>query len=73
MSNPFMLYAMECEGETTTRRGRMNKLIKILAAAPDPDDPETQEYAFDEAGLDSDDLTDDDERYIINEIRKRRR
>ena len=72
MSNPFMLYAMECEGETTTKRGRMNKLIKILAAAPDPDDPDTQERAFEEAGLSNYDLTEEDERYIINEIRRRR-
>lgn len=29
--NPaFMLYAMECEGDTDTRQGKLNKLIKLL-------------------------------------------
>ena len=38
----FMAYAMECEGDMLTRRGRLNKAIKEFLMADDPNDSATQ-------------------------------
>lgn len=69
----FYLYAMECEGDLPTRQGKINKVIKILAAVPDPNDFEVQCMAYDYAGLNSDTLSPAEIQYMENEIAKRRR
>lgn len=69
----FCLYAMECEGDLPTRQGKINKVIKILAAVPDPNDFEVQCMAYDYAGLNSDTLSPVEIQYMENEIAKRRR
>ena len=64
----FMAYAMECEGDMPTRRGRLNKAIKELAAADDPNDFATQLSIFtanDLLPLDASEIE-----YIENEVNK---
>lgn len=67
----FFLYAMECEGDLNTKRGKMNKVIKLLCAADDPNDPEEQASAFEEAGLDIEDLSQEEIDYIVSEVETR--
>ena len=64
----FMAYAMECEGDMLIRRGRLNKAIKELAAADDPNDFATQLSIFtanDLLPLDASEIE-----YIENEVNK---
>lgn len=68
----FNCYAMECEGLLPTRQGKINKVIKILAGAGDPNDLSTQKYAFNQADLNIEDLTDEEIEYMEKEIRRRK-
>ena len=56
MSNkgmPIMYYAMECEGDIPTRRGKINKFIKLLKMYPGAnDDWSIQQSCLDRAGID---------------------
>ncbi len=68
----FSLYAMECEGETSTRQGKINKVIKLMVAAgPMCNDFATQCDIYDEVGIDSDTFTDQEVQYIESEVAKR--
>ena len=49
----FNLYAMECEGDIPTRRGKINKFIKLLKMYPGAnDDWAIQQSCLDRAGID---------------------
>lgn len=68
----FNLYALECEGETATRQGKINKVIKLMVAAgPMCNDFVTQCDIYDEVGIDSDTFTDQEVEYIESEVAKR--
>jgi hypothetical protein len=68
----FSLYAMECEGDLPTRRGKINQVIKMMAAAgPMCNDFETQCAIYDEVGIDSDTFTEEEVSYIEREVAKR--
>lgn len=68
----FNLYALECEGETTTRQGKINKVIKLMVAAgPMCNDFATQCGIYDEVGINSDTFTDQEVQYIESEVAKR--
>lgn len=68
----FNLYAMECEGELSTRQGKINKVIKLMVAAgPMCNDFATQCKIYDEVGIDSDTFTDQEVQYIESEVAKR--
>jgi hypothetical protein len=72
VNEAFSLYAMECEGDTTTRRGKINKVIKLMVAAgPMRNDFATQCDIYDEVGIDSDTFTDQEVEYIESEVAKR--
>lgn len=66
----FFMYAMETEGDLPTRRGKIQKVIKLLAECEDPDDADTQERVFTAAGIDFA-LTDKEQRYVAQEVRKK--
>ena len=65
-----MAYQMECCGDLPTRRGRIERYINELARSPDPNDEYTQQYLFNESGLES--LTLDEIDYIEKEVYRRR-
>ena len=67
----FTAFAMECEGDVDTRQGKINKVIKLLVAAEDPNDFETQCRIYDEVGIDSDTFTEDEIQFIIREVARR--
>lgn len=67
----FTCYAMECEGDLPTRKGKINKVIKLLSAAADPNDFPTQCRIYDEVGIDSDTFTDEEVDYIQKEVARR--
>lgn len=68
----FSLYAMECEGDTSTRQGKINKVIKLMAAAGSMcNDFDMQCQIYDEVGIDSDTFTDEEVEYIEREVAKR--
>lgn len=68
----FTMYAMECEGDMLTRRGKINKVIKLMVAAgPMCNDFATQCGIYDEVGIDSDTFTDQEVEYIESEVAKR--
>lgn len=68
----FTMYAMECEGDMLTRRGKINKVIKLMVAAgPMCNDFATQCDIYDEVGIDSDTFTDQEIEYIESEVAKR--
>ena len=67
----FTLYAMECEGDLPTRQGKINKVIKLLAATEDPNDFETQCRIYDEVGINSDTFTENEVQFIIREVARR--
>ena len=68
----FSLYAMECEGDLPTRQGKINQVIKLMAAAgPMCNDFATQCDIYDEVGIDSDTFTDQEVQYIEREVAKR--
>lgn len=68
----FWLYAMEQEGELSTRQGKINKVIKLLAQSADPNDFATQCAAYNAARIDSDTFTDSEINYIEREVARRR-
>ena len=65
-----MAYQMECCGDLPTRRGKIERYINELARSPDPNDEYTQQYLFNESGLES--LTLDEIDYIEKEVYRRR-
>lgn len=67
----FLIYAMEQEGDFFTRQSKIHKVIKLLAAAEDPNDFETQCRIYDEVGIDSDSFTIDEVQFIIREVARR--
>lgn len=67
----FLLYAMECEGDLFIRQSKINKVIKLLAAAEDPNNFETQCRIYDEVGINSDTFTEDEVQFIIREVARR--
>lgn len=68
----FMGYVFEQEGMTTTRQGKINKVIKMLAQSADPNDFATQCAAYNAARIDSDTFTDSEIKYIEREVARRR-
>jgi hypothetical protein len=64
----FMLYAMECEGELPTRMGQLNSVVKMMRKVADPNDFATQCAVYDAVGLDSDTLTEDEVKYIVDKV-----
>ena len=70
MFNIEMAYQMECCGDLPTRRGKIERYINELARSPDPNDEYTQQYLFNESGLES--LTLDEIDYIEKEVYRRR-
>lgn len=67
----FSLYAMECEGELPTRRGKLNQVVKMLiAAGPEANDFAKQCEIYDAVGIDSDTFTDDEIIYITREVER---
>lgn len=72
VNTAFSCFAMESEGDLPTRRGKIEKVIKILAVAANPDDFATQCAAYNEADIDSDTFTDTEIEYIITEVRRKR-
>lgn len=70
-NDAFFLYAMECEGDLPTRKGKLNKVAKMLAASDQPNDFRTQCVIYDAVGIDSDTFTDDEVLYILNEVARR--
>ena len=67
----FLIFAMECEGDVDTRQGKINRVIKELAACDDPNDCVTQCRIYDEVGIDSDTFTVNELTYIEEEVAKR--
>lgn len=68
----FMGYVFEREGMTTTRQGKINKVIKMLAQSADPNDFATQCAVYNAARIDSDTFTDSEINYIEREVARRR-
>lgn len=65
----FSLYAMECEGDTSTRQGKINKVIKLMAAVGSMcNDFDVQCQIYDEVGIDSDTFTNEEIDYIEREV-----
>ena len=62
----FGLYAMECEGDTDTRMGRINRAIKELRKVPNPNDAVVREAIFAQCGLEH--LTNSELAYIGRSI-----
>lgn len=68
----FSLYAMECEGNIPTRRGKINNIINLMVAAgPACNNFEVQCAIYDAVGFDSDTLTNQEVKYIEEEVAKR--
>lgn len=63
---PTMMYIAEKEGLTSTRQGRLNKAIKELAAAADPNDYLVQKEIFERNDLIP--LSADEIEYIEEEL-----
>lgn len=68
IGEPFLAFAAETEGELDTRRGRIQRLIKLLAQSEDPNNFNTQCRLYDEVGIDSDTFTDEEIKYIEKEV-----
>jgi len=64
----FFMYQMECEGDLPTRRGRLNKAIKELTAADDPNDYATQMSIF--TANDLLPISNEEIEYIESEVNK---
>lgn len=69
----FLAFAAETEGELPTRRGKIQKLIKLLSASEDPNNFNTQCRLYDEVGIDSDTFTDEEIKYIEKEVARCRK
>ena len=67
-SNAYLGYAAECEGDNFTREGKINKVIKLLAASDNPNDFATQCAIYDAVGIDSDTFTEQEVEYIQKEV-----
>lgn len=70
MDFAFMLYAAETEGDIPTRRGKIQKAIKLLAQSGNPNSLATQENIFSLVGLNSDSLSDSEISYMESEIER---
>lgn len=70
INSAFMLYAMECEGDLSTRTSKIEKFIKLLAASDNPNDPVTQYNICDQVGLDSNSFTEKEIKYIEEKTSK---
>lgn len=57
MNDIFWAYAMECEGDLPTKRGKMNAFVKELLKEDDPHDAEAQYRVAARVGLDTSSLT----------------
>lgn len=68
----FMCYVFEQEGIMPTRRGKIEKVIKLLAQSADPNDFSTQGAVYNAARIDSDTFTDSEINYIEKEVARRR-
>lgn len=66
----FLAFAAETEGDVPTRRGKIQKLIKLLSASEDPNNFEIQCRFYDEVGIDSDTFTYEEIEYIEKEVAK---
>ena len=69
--NIEMAYQMECAGDLPTRRGKIEKIIRLLAETGDPNNLETQNRIFTSVGLDIEDLSDDEIEYMETEIARK--
>ena len=69
--NIEMAYQMECVGDIPTKRGKMEKIIRLLAETGDPNNLETQNRIFTSVGLDIEDLSDDEIEYMETEIARK--
>lgn len=69
----FTMFAMECEGDLLTRKGKINKVIKLMVAAGPVmcNDFATQCEIYNQVGIDSDTFTDEEIEYIVGEVAKR--
>ena len=68
----FTLYAMEQSGDLPTRRGKINNIINLMVAAgPECNNFEVQCAIYDTVGFDSDTLTNQEVKYIEEEVAKR--
>lgn len=63
------LYVAEEEGNIPTRRGKMNKVIKLILE--NPEDVSSYIDKFEEAGLDISTMTKSEMEYITKEINRR--
>ena len=69
MNDAFWLYAMECEGKISTRKGRLNRAIKMLANSANPNSIETQTQIFEQVGLSM--ITYEEAKYIEEGVSRR--
>ena len=69
--NIEMAYQMECVGDIPTKRGKMEKIIRLLAETDDPNNLEVQNNIFTSVGLNIEDLTSAEIQYMENEIARR--
>lgn len=67
----FSCFAMESEGDLPTHRGKIEKVINLLAQSSNPNDFDIQNAVFNLAGLDSDTLTSNEVEYIENEVARK--
>ena len=65
-----MLYAMECEGDLSTRTSKIEKFIKLLAASDNPNDSAIQYIICKQVGLDSNSFSEKEIRYIEEKTSK---
>lgn len=64
MNDIFWAYAMECEGDLPTKRGKMNAFVKELLKEDNPCDADTQYRVAARVGLDTSSLTAEDIREL---------
>jgi hypothetical protein len=67
---PFMMYAAECEGDMPTRTGKINRFIKLLAAAPNPNDLTVQSRVAKNCDIDLYSLNLTERKYIESEVNR---
>ena len=65
------LYCIESFGDMPTRRGKIEKLIRLLSKESNPWDFGVQCRLYNQVGIDSDTFTPEEERYIVNEVSKK--
>lgn len=69
--NIEMAYQMECVGDLPTRRGKIEKIIRLLAETSDPNNLGVQNRIFTSVGLDIEDLSNDEIEYMETEIARK--